>query len=166
MADTKISNLTELAGASLAAGDWLVAVDASATQTKKVDPAEYLDAPLVTDSGSLITATTVNGALQEIFNGSNAVNIIAASGSTRTLSLAPSHRLTLSANCVVSFTTPTAASHTFFVYVTGAFTITWPASVDWPSATAPTYATGALFVFTTLDTGTTYLGNMIGSGFA
>jgi acetyltransferase-like isoleucine patch superfamily enzyme len=45
---------------------------------------------------------------------------------------------------------------------TGGRTISWPSSVDWASATAPTLSTGAadvdIFVFYTIDGGTTYYG--------
>ena len=165
MADTKISALTELAGASLVAGDWLVAVDVTATATRKVDPAELLDAAIVTDTGSLITATSINGALQEIFNGSAAVNTNATTGSTETLTLAPVHKMTMDQNCTFTFPTPTAASHTFILHLIGAYTPTFPASVDWPDASAPTYATPSIFVFTTDDTGTTWFGSLVGSGY-
>ena len=42
------------------------------------------------------------------------------------------------------------------------FTVTWPTTVDWPSATAPTLTATAngvdMFVFSTTDGGTTYYG--------
>ena len=45
---------------------------------------------------------------------------------------------------------------------TGNRTISWPASVDWAGGTAPTLSTGAndvdVFVFFTIDAGTTYYG--------
>ena len=45
---------------------------------------------------------------------------------------------------------------------TGGRTISWPASVDWASGTAPTLSSGAndvdVFVFFTVDGGTTYYG--------
>tara|TARA_R100001015_G_C4580156_1_gene136795 strand:+ start:202 stop:843 length:642 start_codon:yes stop_codon:yes gene_type:complete len=45
---------------------------------------------------------------------------------------------------------------------TGSRTISWPAAVDWASATAPTLSTGAadvdIFVFYTINGGTTYYG--------
>ena len=45
---------------------------------------------------------------------------------------------------------------------TGGRTISWPASVDWASGTAPTLSSGAndvdVFVFLTVDGGTTYYG--------
>lgn len=165
MADTKTSALTELAGTAVAAGDWIPIVDTTAATTKKLDASEVFDAPVVSDSGSLITATSVNGALQEIANGSAAVNTVATSGATETLTLAPVHKVTMDQACTFTFPTPSTNSHTFILHLLGAFTPTFPASVDWGSATAPTYATPSLFVFTTTDGGTIWLGAMIGSGF-
>lgn len=53
---------------------------------------------------------------------------------------------------------------------TGGRTITWPASVDWPSATAPTLTTTANAVnwieLWTVDGGTTWFGALSGAGFA
>ena len=50
------------------------------------------------------------------------------------------------------------------------FTVTWPASVDWPSATAPTLTATAsavdVFVFQTNDGGTTYYGFTAGQALA
>ena len=50
------------------------------------------------------------------------------------------------------------------------FTVTWPTSVDWPSATAPTLTATAsavdYFVFITHDGGTTYYGFTAGQALA
>lgn len=50
------------------------------------------------------------------------------------------------------------------------FTVTWPTSVDWPSATAPTLTATAsavdVFVFLTHDGGTTWYGFTAGQAFA
>lgn len=162
MADTKTSALTELAGTAVVAGDWLPVVDTSTSTTKKLDASEIFDAPVIADSGSLITATSVNGALAEIFNGSAAVNTVATSGATETLTLAPVHKVTMDQNCEFTFPTPTAAAHTFVLYLAGSFTPTFPASVDWASAAAPTYATPSIYVFHTNDTGTTWFGALFG----
>jgi hypothetical protein len=49
------------------------------------------------------------------------------------------------------------------------YTVTWPASVDWPNATAPTLTSTAsavdIFVFITHDGGTTYYGFTAGQAF-
>lgn len=101
-----------------------------------------------------------------LLTGEYAVNTVAASGATETLTLAPAHHVTMDQDCTFTFPTPIEDGHTFLLYVTGAFTPTFPASVDWDSATAPTYATPSLYGFTTLDGGTTWLGSLIASGLA
>jgi hypothetical protein len=99
-------------------------------------------------------------------SGQYAVNVVAASGATETLPATHSaHRVTMDEACEFTFTNPTAAGHTFMLLLSGAFVPTFPASVDW-SGGAPTYATPSLFVFTTMNTGTDWLGSLVGSGFA
>jgi len=46
----------------------------------------------------------------------------------------------------------------------GAFTVTWPASVDWPAGTPPTLTAAGVdqLVFTTRDGGTTWFGLVAG----
>ena len=74
---------------------------------------------------------------------------------------------TLSENVTYTFSNPAASGYasTFALKVTQdstARTITWPNSVDWASATAPTISTGSgdvdMFVFHTVDGGTIYYG--------
>lgn len=74
---------------------------------------------------------------------------------------------TLSENVTYTFSNPAASGKVsiFSLKVTQdstARTITWPASVDWTSATAPTITTTSggvdVFVFATYDGGTTYYG--------
>jgi len=63
----------------------------------------------------------------------------------------------------------TAYGFTLKVTPSATVTLTWPASVDWPSATAPTApASGAtsVFVFYTQDGGTTYYGFVAGEAMA
>lgn len=81
-------------------------------------------------------------------------------------------RLTLTANCTVTF--PAAVSGSSFTVVltqdsTGARTVTWPGTVRWPNASAPTL-TGSpssidLVSFLSVD-GTTWLGMPGGHNFA
>jgi hypothetical protein len=74
---------------------------------------------------------------------------------------------TLSENVTYTFSNPAASGYAsvFTLKVTqdsSARTITWPGSVDWAAATAPTLSTGSgdvdVFVFLTVDGGTTYYG--------
>lgn len=76
---------------------------------------------------------------------------------------------TVTGNVTVSFTNvPTTgqAANVFLILTNGgAFSVTWPASVDWPSATAPTLTSAGtdLLVFTTVDGGTTWYGVLSGA---
>ena len=78
------------------------------------------------------------------------------------------HETTLTDNCTFTFSNPPpsgiAGSFTLILKQdgTGSRTATWPASVDWPSGTAPTLTTTASAVdivsFTTTDGGTIWWG--------
>jgi len=80
-----------------------------------------------------------------------------------------SFSLVLSGNSTFTFTNPPASgtAYSFSVEIiqdSGAsgYTVTWPSSVDWPAATAPTLTATAsakdIFVFTTRDGGTNWYG--------
>lgn len=80
---------------------------------------------------------------------------------------------TLSENVTYTFSNAPASGRAFgftlkVVQDSTARTITWPASVDWPSAEAPIIsdASGAVdvFVFLTVDAGTTWYGFVSGQG--
>ena len=123
-------------------------------------------ADTITDAGSYLTATTVDGAFQEIASGQYSGNNVAASGTTETLTLDGAQRVVMNNNCTFTFATPTTDGHTFLLKLSGAFTPTWPASVDWADAAAPTYAAVSVYVFTTFDSGVTWYGSQMGSAFA
>jgi hypothetical protein len=93
------------------------------------------------------------------------------SGTGKTLNISSQGNvfdITLTGNCLFGFANPSASgkacSFTLILRQdgTGSRTVTWPASVDWPAATAPTLSTGAadvdVFTFLTVDAGTTWLG--------
>lgn len=118
-----------------------------------------------TQAQSTIVNLTTDLAAKADADGEYAVNTVVASGATETLTLAPAHRVTMDQNCTFTFPTP-SAGHTFLLWLSGAFTPTFPASVDWDSATAPAYASPSLYGFTTVDGGTTWAGTLIASGLA
>ena len=114
-------------------------------------------------AASAITSGTIDAAR---LDANAAVNTVAATGSTETLSAAyQMHKVTMDQNCTFTFTSP-AAGAIFAVLLSGAFVATWPASVKWPDATLPTYSTPALYVFATFDGGTTWDGVQSGKAFA
>jgi hypothetical protein len=78
--------------------------------------------------------------------------------------------LTLTGNC--TFTFPTATAGQSFILLlkqdgTGGRTVTWPASVEWPGATAPTITSTASkmdkFVFTA--DGVNFYGSVAGQNY-
>ena len=84
---------------------------------------------------------------------------------------------TLTENTTFTFSNPPAngIAYTFSIEIiqdasASGFTVTWPASVDWPAATAPTLTATAsakdVFVFTTRDGGTNWYGFTAGQALA
>ena len=98
----------------------------------------------------------------------------ALTGTTPSVSLntGGSFSLTLSGNTTFTFTgSPATGSAGFSLKVTqdaggSGFTVTWPASVKWPSGTAPeltaTASKADVFVFTTDDGGSSFVGLVAG----
>ena len=87
---------------------------------------------------------------------------------TLDLSVANFFSATQDEACTFTFSNPPASGDfgAFVLELTngGAFTVTWPASVDWPGGTAPTLTASGVdqLVFTTRDGGTTYFGFVAG----
>lgn len=163
MADTKLSALTALTGANLVGGDLFYVDDVSVTTSKSITAAELAIGLPITDTNSIITATQLNAILQEAFQGCFAVSTNATTGATETLSAFPGHKMTMDQNCTFTFPTPATTGFSFLLWLLGAFTPTFPGSVDWHGSAAPTYVNDSLYGFTTLDGGTTWIGSLIGS---
>ena len=109
--------------------------------------------------------TFTNGYTEEVAtaNTSTAYTIDLAGGSVQIL--------TLTGNCTYTFPTPVAGKSFILVQkqdATGGRTVTWPASVKWPAATAPTLTATALrvdkFVFTAIDS-SNWLGSVAGQNY-
>ena len=84
---------------------------------------------------------------------------------------------TLTENTTFTFSNPPASGTAYTMSIeiiqdasASGFTVTWPTSVDWPAATAPTLTATAsakdVFVFTTRDGGTNWLGFTAGQALA
>ena len=119
-------------------------------------------------SGEL-TADSYNEIYAAVTSTSNATTVNCEVGNTF------SH--TLTENTTFTFSNPPASgtSYTFSIEIiqdasASGFTVTWPASVDWPAATAPTLTATAsakdVFVFTTRDGGTNWYGFTAGQALA
>ena len=123
-------------------------------------------ADTITDAGGYLTATTVDDALQEIASGQYSRNNVTASGTTETLTLDGAQQVVMNNDCTFTFPSPTTDGHTFLLKLSGAFTPTWPASVDWPNGLEPVYSSVSVYCFTTFNSGTTWFGGQMGSSFS
>ena len=100
-------------------------------------------------SFTLVTPTINDGYIEEVVTANTATAYtVSLIGGTLQI-------LTLTGNCTFTFPTPTAGqSFTMFLKqdATGSRTVTWPATVKWPSSTAPTITStaskGDKYVFT------------------
>jgi hypothetical protein len=111
-------------------------------------------------TGELI-ADSYNETYAAVTSSSNATTVDCEAGN------AFSH--TLTENTTFTFSNPPASgtAYSFSIEIiqdasASGYTVTWPSSVDWPSATAPTLTATAsakdVFIFTTRDGGTTWYG--------
>ena len=111
-------------------------------------------------TGELI-ADSYNETYAAVTSSSNATTVDCEAGN------AFSH--TLTENTTFTFSNPPASgtAYSFSIEIiqdasASGFVVTWPSSVDWPSATAPTLTATAsakdVFIFTTRDGGTTWYG--------
>lgn len=116
-----------------------------------------------------LTVDSYNESYAAVTSTTNATALDCETGNTFT------H--TLTENTTFTFTNPptTGIAYTFTLKVVqdalaSGFTLTWPTSVDWPAATAPTLTATAsavdVFVFYTHDGGTTWYGFVAGQGLA
>ena len=128
---------------------------------------------------NVLTETSTNTVTNKIYeagvftNGYTEETVVANTSTAYTIDLANGsvQYLTLTGNVTYTFPTPVAGKSFMLIQkqdATGSRTVTWPASVDWPSATAPTLTSTALkadkFVFTAID-GSNWLGSVAGKNY-
>ena len=154
-----------------------VAVTSTATEINKLDGVtattteiNYLDiTTLGTTEASKVVTADANGVVKFDNGIQEESTAITSSSNAATLNLRDGTVFThtLSENVTYTFSNPAASGYAsgFTLKVTqdsSARTITWPGSVDWAGGTAPTLSTGSgdvdVFVFLTVDGGTTYYG--------
>ena len=152
-------------------------VNSNVGNTPDISPSQWFPVPDVslanytgnaTINGELI-ATSYNETFVAVTSTSNAVTVNCEAGNSF------SH--TLTENTTFTFSNPptTGTAYGFTLKIVqdagaSGYTVTWPTSVDWPSATAPTLTATAsavdVFVFYTHDGGTTFYGFVAGLGLA
>jgi hypothetical protein len=160
-------------GVTLATGGALVGATATQTLTNKT--IAFADNTLTGVAGTTATQTLTNKTIEAgVFTNGYTEEVVTANTSTAyTINLANGtvQYLTLTGNVTYTFPTPVAGQSFILIQRqdgTGGRTATWPASVDWPGATAPTLTSTAnrvdKFVFTAID-GSNWLGSNAGQNY-
>jgi hypothetical protein len=139
----------------------------------------------VTGTAAILGANTFTGTQNFADNTAQRLNLLdyaevtnaigGTGGGTQDIDLTLGNSVTAtvdtSAN-TFTFSNPTATDElcgfTLILTNGGSQTVTWPASVDWPAATAPTLTAAGVdkLVFETVDGGTTWTGNLAGAAYA
>ena len=154
------------------------------SKTYLVDVGSYLTATSTnTLSNKTLAATTLSGQLTGADQTVSAINLKdygeitnaignATGAKTIDLTLGNSVTATTTGATTWTFSNPTASDElcgfSLKLVNGGSATQTWPTSVDWPAATAPTLTTSGtdVLVFTTCDGGTTWYGFVAGLALA
>jgi hypothetical protein len=115
--------------------------------------------------GSALTGTITNRLLKDYGEVTNALGDLGGGTDNIDLTLGNSVSATVStAAQTFTFTNPTASDEgsgfTLVLTNGGSQTVTWPTSVDWPAATAPTLTAAGVDILTfwTIDGGTIWHG--------
>ena len=128
---------------------------------------------LGTSQASKVVTADANGVVTFDNSTITESTAVTSSSNAATLNLRDGDNFThtLSENVTYTFSNPASSGKVSVfslkvVQDSSARTITWPSSVDWASATAPTLTTTSggvdIFVFATYDGGTTYYGFTVG----
>ncbi len=146
-------------------------------QVKAFDSTDYATAAqgATADAALPKAGGTVTGTV--VFEAAITEDAVTLTGTTTTIDLATATNFvhTLTGDTTYTFSNPaTTGNATAFtlkvIQDTTARTITWPASVDWAGGTAPTLTATSggvdVFVFYTIDGGTTYYGFTAGQAMA
>ena len=140
-------------------------VDSSNLNIKELPSGDSLDLTGSPVINATLTNPTVTNYVETSYSANSSTSI------TLDLTNGTVQIITLTGNATYTFPTPVAGKSFILVQkqdATGSRTVTWPASVDWPAATAPTLTATALradkFVFTAID-GSNWLGSVAGQNY-
>jgi hypothetical protein len=134
----------------------------SGTNTTQLATTAFVTAAVVSGSGLPTTGGTLTG-LVNLYTLTNKKVVMSTSAVDLSAGTVFSYTLPSTQTFTFSGTPATSTTSTGFVLELtngGAFAVTWPAAVKWPSGTAPTLTTAGIdvLVFITLDNGTTWRG--------
>jgi hypothetical protein len=148
--------------------DFIGSLTASSSELNHVDG---VTSAIQTQIDAKITADVTGEFIADSYNET----YVSLSGTTPAVNCENGNAfsLTLSGDTTFTFTNPPASGTSYGMSMeivqdasASGHSVTWPTSVDWPSATAPTLTATAsakdVFVFTTRDGGTSWYGFIAG----
>jgi len=150
--------------------EWMVEAETNGAVTLYYDNAvKFATTSVGADVTGELIADSYNETYAAVTSSSNATTVDCEAGN------AFSH--TLTENTTFTFSNPPASgtAYSFSIEIiqdasASGYTVTWPSSVDWPAATAPTLTATAsakdVFVFYTRDGGTNWYGFTAGQALA
>ena len=94
------------------------------------------------------------------------VNTLTAAASVTVSTAYAVNKLTMTQATTITPSLAAGSDPITSLHLSGAFAPTWAASIKWADGTAPAYASPALYVFLTVDGGTTWQGVQSGKAFA
>ena len=114
--------------------------------------------------------------LAVIAEAENQVDVIPVSGATQTLDVDAyaAFEVTLTAGCTFTFGAPLEDFEVFELVLiqdgVGGHAVVWPGSVEWTIGAPPVLGVGignkSILIFSTIDGGTTWFGNLVGDAIA
>ena len=146
--------------------EWMVEAETNGAVTLYYDNAvKFATTSVGADVTGELIADSYNETYAAVTSSSNATTVNCHNGN------AFSH--TLTENTTFTFSNPPASgtAYSFSIEIiqdasASGYTVTWPSSVDWPAATAPTLTATAsakdVFIFTTRDGGSNWYGFIAG----
>lgn len=173
-------DVLDLAGSNFVANDATAnTLTATAVNSTTAIVTTLTSTSLTSNTVTANSISTSSGLLDAQSPISETFSTVTSSSNATTLDLTTSSNFehTLTENTTFTFSNPAvsgkATSFTLKIVQDASasgYTVTWPSSVDWPSATAPTLTATAsavdLFVFYTNDGGTTWYGLTAGANLA
>ena len=152
-------------------------LDGATVTTAELNYVVGVTSAIQTQINTKITADVTGEFIADSYNETYAAVTSTSNATTVNCEAGNTFSHTLTENTTFTFSNPPASGTGYTMSIeiiqdgsASGFTVTWPASVDWPAATAPTLTATAsakdVFVFTTRDGGTTWYGFTAGQALA
>ena len=152
-------------------------LDGATVTTAQLNYVVGVTSAIQTQINTKITADVTGEFIADSYNETYAAATSTSNATTVNCETGNTFSHTLTENTTFTFSNPPASGTAYAMSIeiiqdasASGFTVTWPTSVDWPAATAPTLTATAsakdVFVFTSRDGGTTWYGFTAGQALA